>query len=153
MKNTLSHLTPGIAAIFMMAMAGPTQAAYPKSIQLNMQMWNQTGIDLALSAASWAPANADYSAYGFSAKEPTAAVSITLKKPRNDSASFRVSGEGKICEFKAAHETAFDWFSLNPAPRKSATGKSVGNVQAECTATVIKGTNSMKAYTVRFVMK
>jgi hypothetical protein len=153
MKNTPPQVMSGIVAIFMTAVAASAQAAYPKSIQLNIQMWNQTGMDLALSAASWAPTDTDYSAYGFSAKEPTASVSITLKKPRNDSASFRVSGEGKICEFRAAHETTFDWFSLNPAPQKSATGKSVGTVPAECTATVIKGTNAMKAYSVRFVMK
>lgn len=153
MKNMLTCMTRSIAAIAMMVMAASAQAAYPKTIQLNMELWNQSGTDLALSASSWLPANTDYTGYGFSANAPTTAASLTLKNPRNDFASFRVSGEGKVCEFKAAHAVTFSWVSINPAPEKSATGASVGEVPAECIASVIKGTNSMKAYSVRFVMK
>ncbi len=153
MKNVKTCFTRTIAAIAMMVAAASAQAAYPKKIQLNMEMWNQTGIDLALVWASWAKPNADYTGYGFAADDPTASVSIPLKNPRNDSASFRVSGEGKICEFRAAHAVTFSWVSITPAPEKSATGRSIGTVPAECTASVTKGTNSMQAYSVRFVMK
>lgn len=153
MKNVTTCFTPTIAAIAMMVAAASAQAAYPNKIQLNMEMWNQTGIDLALVSASWAPANADYTGYGFSADAPTASVSIPLKNPRNDSASFRVSGEGKTCEFTAAHSVTFSWVSITPAPEKSATGRSIGTIPAQCLASVTKGTNSMQAYSVRFVMK
>lgn len=153
MKSKLTCATSSISAVAMMLMAATAQAAYPKNIQLDMEMWNQTGIDLALMTASWAAANADYTGYGFSAGAPTTAVTLTLKNPRNDFASFRVGGDGKVCEFKAAHAVTFSWVSISPAPEKSATGTSVGTVAAECIASVIKGTNSMKAYAVRFVMK
>ena len=153
MKNILTCITRSTAAIAMMVFAVSAQAAYPKNIQLNIEMWNQSGTDLALSAASWFAANADYTGYGFSANAPTATVSLTLKNPRNDSASFRASGDGKVCEFKATHAVTFSWVSINPAPEKSASGRSIGKVPAECIASVIKGTNSMKAYSVRFVMK
>lgn len=153
MKNRLTCCTRAIAAIAMMAAAVSAQAAYPSKIQLNIEMWNQSGVDLALVSASWAPANTDYTGYGFAADAPTAAVSVPLKNPRNDSATFRVSGEGKICEFTAAHSVTFSWVSISPAPEKSATGRSIGKVPAECIASVTKGTNSMQAYSVRFVMK
>jgi hypothetical protein len=153
MKSKMTCITGSIAATALMVAAVSAQAAYPKTIQLNMEMWNQSGEDLALVAASWAPANTDYTGYGFAADDPTAAVSIALKNPRNDAASFRVSGAGKACEFRAAHEVTFSWVSITPAPEKSATGRSIGKVPAECIASVIKGTNSMQAYSVRFVMK
>lgn len=153
MNNVKTCFTRTIAAIAMMVAAASAQAAYPNKIQLNMEMWNQTGIDLALVWSSWAKPNADYTGYGFSADAPTASVSIPLKNPRNDSASFRVSGEGKTCEFTAAHSVTFSWVSITPAPEKSATGRSLGTVPAACIASVTKGTNSMQAYSVRFVMK
>lgn len=153
MQTLSTYVIRSTAAITMMVAAVSAQAAYPKNIQLNIEMWNQSGIDLALVSASWAPANADYTGYGLSAAEPTASVSIPLQNPRNDSASFRVSGEGKICEFTAAHSVTFRWVSITPAPEKSATGTSIGKVPAECIASVTKGTNSMQAYSVRFVMK
>jgi hypothetical protein len=153
MQNALTCFTRTIAAIAMMVAAVSAQAAYPKNIHLTMEMWNQTGIDLALVSASWAPANADYTRYGIPADAPAASLSIPLKDPRNDSASFRVSGEGKVCVFRAAHSVPFSWFSINPAPEKPATGKSIGKVPAECIASMTKGTNSMTAYSVGFVMK
>lgn len=153
MKNGLTCFTRTSAAVAIMVVAVSAQAAYPKKIQLNIEMWNESGIDLALVWASWAKANTDYTGYGFSADAPTASVSIPLKNPRNDSASFRVSGEGKTCEFTAAHSVTFSWVSITPAPEKSATGRSIGTVPAECIASVTKGTNSMQAYSVRFVMK
>lgn len=153
MKTGLTCITRTIAAVALMAAALPALAAYPTKIQLNIELWNQSGNDLALLWASWAPANADYTGYGFSADEPTAAVSITLKNPRNDFARFRVSGEGKACEFTATHSVTFSWVSITAAPEKSATGRSIGKVPAECIASVTKGTNSMQAYSVRFVMK
>jgi hypothetical protein len=60
MQNALTCFTRTIAAIAMMVAAVSAQAAYPKNIELTMEMWNQAGIDLALVSASWAPANADY---------------------------------------------------------------------------------------------
>lgn len=153
MTNGLTCITRTLVATAMMVAAVSAQAAYPKNIQLTIEMWNQSGIDLALVAASWAPAHADYTGYGFAADAPTASVSLPLKNPRNDSASFRVSGNGKICEFRAAHAVMFGWVSITPAPEKSATGRSIGTVPAECVASVTKGTNSMQAYSVRFVMK
>ncbi|TDV55514.1 hypothetical protein EC919_10357 [Pseudomonas graminis] len=153
MQTIGNYVLRSLAVITMMVASVTVQAAYPKNIQLNIEMWNQSGIDLALVSASWAPANADYTGYGFAADAPTASVSIPLKNPRNDSASFRVSGEGKVCEFTAAHSVTFSWVSITPAPEKSATGRSIGKVPAECIASVTKGTNSMQAYSVRFVMK
>lgn len=153
MQTIGNYVTRSIAVITMMVAAVSAQAAYPSKIQLNIEMWNQSGTNLALVWASWASANADYTGYGFSADAPTASVSIPLKNPRNDAASFRVSGEGKVCEFRAAHSVTFSWVSITPAPEKSATGTSIGKVPAECIASVIKGTNSMQAYSVRFVMK
>ena len=130
-----------------------TQAAYPKNMAVTIEMWNNTDADLQLASATWLAPDTDLAGYVMPASFRNASFGITLKNPRNDSATYRMKDGVRVCEFTFGHEAKFEWWSINPAPEKFARARSVGQVPVECKGSVIKGTNSMSGYTVRFVMK
>ena len=136
-----------------LVLAPAANAAYPSKMDVTVELWSGVAEPLSLTSASWIPPGTDLSSYVIPADHPTVSLALTLANPRNDSASFRLGSEGKECEFKLGHEAKFQWFSVNPAPEKSASARSVGQVAVGCSASVIKGTDSSSAYTVRFVMK
>lgn len=153
MHSKISISVKAMTATALLSAATGASAAYPKSMEVGIELWNHANTELALASASWMPKNADLSVYTVPANVRTSAAQIVLNNARNDSATFRLRGGDKTCEFKLAHEVTFSWISINPAPQKSASAASVGKVAAECGASVVSGADSMKTYTVRFVMK
>lgn len=142
-----------LCVAMVMALVPHANAAYPNKMNVKVEVWNSVGEELALTHASWLPLGTDLSPYVIPADLGNAEFSITLGNARNDSAAFRLSSAGKVCEFKMSHEATFSWLSIRPTPEKSASSKSVGQVPVECRASVIQGTNSLSEYTVRVVMR
>lgn len=143
-----------LAVLAIALILAPTvNAAYPDKMDVKVEIWNGLAQPLSLTAVSWLAPGTDLSPYVIPADHPTVSLALTLADSRNDSATLRLRSEGKECEFKLGHEAKFQWFSVNPAPEKSASARSVGQVAVGCSASVIKGTNSLSGYTVRFVMK
>ncbi len=148
------HFAGGCLALVAVTMAVCAQAAYPNNMQVKVEVWNDAAQDLHMTYASWTPQTTGLNRYLISAQSSGLGFGVTLGNPRNDAAMFRyASAEGKVCEFKMAHQTNFSWFGFNPAPEKSAIAKSIGTVAAECSASVTKGSNAVESYTVRFSMK
>ncbi|MGH8419905.1 MAG: hypothetical protein ACRER8_21920 [Pseudomonas sp.] len=135
-----------------MAIASFTYAAYPKKMAITVELWNDSGADLYLAAASWVPPDTELSAYVIAHDSPTTSFSLVLNNPRNDLAIFRMREGARECEFTLGHKTTFSWFGLDPSPEKFARARSSGTVPAQCSASVIKGSKSMAAYTVRVRM-
>ncbi|WP_296257879.1 MULTISPECIES: hypothetical protein [unclassified Pseudomonas] len=138
-----------IATMFTALLA---QAAYPKKMDVTVEMWNDSGADLYLVAASWLPLRTDFSGAVMPHDFPTTSFGLALKNPRNDRALMRMRDGARECEFTLGHKATFSWFSLDPSPEKFASARSSGAVAAQCSASVIKGRRSMTAYTVRFKM-
>lgn len=130
------------------------QAAYPKTMEVIVEVWNDGRQHLHMTHASWIPDAVRRDDYQIDAEHGGRLFDVTLRNPRNDAATFRYGTEdGKVCQFKMGHEARFSWFGLNPTPSKTATAKSVGTVAAQCHARVTKGINSLESYSVRFSMK
>ncbi|HEY0289988.1 MAG TPA: hypothetical protein VGC62_23775 [Pseudomonas sp.] len=146
-------ISSSIVLAALIFLAPYAKAAYPKNMAVSVDVWNNAKQDVSLTSASWFPAGTDLSQYVIPADYPNASFLITLNNSRNDFANFRLRSEGKECEFRIAHEVKFQWFSINPVPAKTASARSVGRVPAECSASVIKGAQSLAAYTVRVGMK
>lgn len=153
--NKTHRILGGFAALLAaFAVVPVAQAAYPKSVKVTVEVWNDEAQDLHMTYASWRAQGSDSSDYLIHAYQTGKGFNVTLNDPRNDEGTLRyATTSGKKCEFKFAHKATFKWFSISPAPEKSATAKSIGTVPAECGASVTKGTNSMESYTVRFSMK
>lgn len=129
-------------------------AAYPKTMEVVVEVWNDGHQNLNMTHASWIRDSAIRDEYVLRAEDGGRRFDVTLNNPRNDSATFRYASEdGKVCEFRMAHEPEFSWFGIKPKIAKSATGKSVGTASAQCDARVTAGTESLSRYSVRFSMK
>ncbi|WP_268799616.1 hypothetical protein [Pseudomonas huanghezhanensis] len=137
----------------LLILAPVASAASPTEMAVNVEVWNGTGEDLSLSGASWLAPGTDLSPYVIPGDSENASFFVTQGNPKKDSAAFRLRSDEKVCEFKLGHEARFQWMPVNPAPEKTASAKSVGSVQVKCGASVIKGTDSLSAYTVRVVMQ
>jgi len=143
-----------VALLATVAMVPAAFAAYPKSIKVAVEVWNDEVQNLQMTYASWKPQGTGLSTYHIQPENSGKGFSVTLGNPRSDSATMRYAAAGgKKCEFTFSHKATFSWIGISPAPEKFATAKSVGTASAECGASVTKGTNSMESYTVRFSMK
>lgn len=153
--NVLNPILGGsIALLAAFAVIPAAYAAYPKTMKVSVEVWNDKEQDIHMTYASWEPKGASLSSYFIPAQNSGRAIDVTLDNPRNDAAVFRYANtEGQKCEFRMSHKVVFRWIGVNPAPEKTATAKSIGTVPAECSAAVTKSTDSMSSYTVKFSMK
>ena len=152
--NTIRNVVGGCLTMAAATMLTSAHAAYPAKMHVVIEVENQAAQDLHMIHASWDRQGAQLSSRLIPAQQSGTTINLTFGNPRSGSATFRyASAEGKSCEFKLAHEVRFSWFSLNPAPEKSASARSIGAVAAECLGAVTRGAEAMGSYTVRFSMK
>jgi hypothetical protein len=153
MKKIRSLIT-GCMTIGAATMLSSAHAATPTSMRVAAEVINDAAQDLHMTFASWDRQGTELSSRLIPAHQSGTITKLTFGNPRNGAATFRYATvEGKSCEFKLAHMARFSWFSLNPAPEKSASARSIGAVQAECRGVVTAGSESLGSYTVRFSMK
>jgi hypothetical protein len=144
--------THTILLLLAMVLSPLTHAAYPKKMNVTVELWNDLRADLGVISATWVPVGTDLSDSVVPGNANTGSFALTLNNPMNDSAVFVLKAGERQCTFTLGHEKVFSWFSLNPAPDKFASGRSTGTTPARCKASVIKGLKSMEAYTVRVRM-
>ncbi len=153
MKKTNRFIGASFAVFASLAVANSAHAAYPTEMELTVEFWNDTANDLQLNSASWFAPGTDLSPYTLSADDKNYTFKLTLKDPRDDAAHFSVRSGDKLCAFTMSHKKTFSWISINLAPEKFATARSMGATPAECSAAIIKGGNSLAAYTARLRIK
>jgi hypothetical protein len=129
-------------------------AAYPTTMKVVVEVWNDGHQGLSMTHASWIRDAAIRDEYGLRAEDGGRRFDVISNNPRDDFATFRyASQDGKVCVFRMAHQLQFSWFGFKPKIAKSAIGKSVGTTSAQCNAMVTAGTDSLSSYSVRFSMK
>lgn len=144
----------GCLALAAMTTLPAVHAAYPKTMEVKVEVWKDVQQQLTMNHASWIRNSASLNDYTIVAENAGVKFGLTLNNPRTDSATFRYASEdGKVCEFRMAHEPEFSWFGFKPKIAKSATAKSIGTASAQCDARVTAGTESLSSYSVRFSMK
>lgn len=144
--------TRAMLLLLAMVLAPWAQAAYPKKMNVTVELWNDLRADLGFVSATWVPVGTDLSDSVMPGNADTGSFALTLNNPMNDSAAFVLKAGERQCTFSLGHEKVFSWFGLNPAPDKFASGRSTGATLVRCRASVIKGLKSMQAYTVRVRM-
>lgn len=153
MKAIKRVIGAGLALAAISTLPG-VHAAYPKTMEVLVEVWNDGHQNLSMTHASWIRDSAIRDEYMLRGEDGGRRFDVTLNNPRNDSATFRYASEdGKVCEFRMGHETKFSWFGIKPNIAKSASGQSVGTASAQCDARVTAGTESLSSYSVRFSMK